>query len=310
MVTISIIIPAYNSESTIAETIQSVQNQTFSDWEMLIIDDGSTDQTVAKVNKISDQRISIFSYQNAGVAVARNRGLSLAKGNFIAFLDADDLWTSDKLEEQLIALQKNDKAGVSYSWTIDFEDGVANSFSRRKPIFFSGDVYSDLLIYNFLANGSNPLIRRNAIESIGKFDPMCVPAEDWDFYLRLAKQWPFVVVPKHQILYRQSTQSGSSNVSAMEKGSLLTIQKTYQSVPLVLQGLKNKSLALLYEYCAQRYLQCSNDMTGVHQAAFKLRQAIGFHPPIISTKFFYGLLFRLCKKWLIMQFKTRFNSYK
>lgn len=307
MVTISIIVPAYNAENTIVQTIQSVQNQTFLDWELLVIDDGSTDQTVAKVNSFLDKRIHIFSYQNGGVAVARNRGLSVAKGKFIAFLDSDDLWTPDKLEKQLIELTKNPKAGVAYSWTTDFKDNHPDDSLPGQQIFFSGNVYPYLLVQNFLANGSNALIRREAIESVGEFDIKCVPAEDWDFYLRLAKQWSFVVVPQHQILYRQSTKSASSNIKAMEKGALFTIQKAYDVAPDHLQSLKNKSLALLYEYCTQRYLQCSTEISGINQAALKLWQAITLHPPIIGTKYFYGLLRGLCKNWLLMQFKTLLN---
>ncbi|MDJ0730289.1 MAG: glycosyltransferase [Crocosphaera sp.] len=307
MVTISIIVPAYNAEKTIIQTIKSVQAQTFLDWELLVIDDGSTDQTIAKVNSIIDKRINIFSYQNGGVAVARNRGLSLANGEFIAFLDADDLWTPDKLEKQLRELKNNPDAGVAYSWTIDFKDNVSNSFIPGKPIFFSGNVYTYLLVYNFLANGSNALIRRQAVESIGEFDQQCVPAEDWDFYLRLAKRWSFVVIPQHQILYRQSTKSASSNIKAMEKGALFTIQKAYDVAPTHLQSLKNQSLALLYEYCTQRYLQCSIDITGINEAAFKLWKAITLHPRIIGTKYFYGLLRGLCKNWLLMQVKTILN---
>ncbi len=114
---ISIITPAYNAERTILETIESVQNQTFSNFELIVINDGSKDRTLDLLQTIKDERLKIFSYENGGVAIARNRGLSHATGDFIAFIDADDLWTPDKLELQLAALQKHPEAGVAYSWT-------------------------------------------------------------------------------------------------------------------------------------------------------------------------------------------------
>src|SRR5690242_20728341 len=97
---ISVIIPVYNGERTILETIASVQQQTFSDFELIVINDGSTDRTLELLNSVEDPRLKILSYSNGGLPVARNRGISHATGEFITFIDADDLWTSDKLEAQ------------------------------------------------------------------------------------------------------------------------------------------------------------------------------------------------------------------
>jgi glycosyltransferase involved in cell wall biosynthesis len=117
MQTISVVVPAYNAERTILETIASVQQQTFSDFELIVINDGSTDGTLEQLNTVKDPRLKVFSYENGGISVARNRGIAQATGEFIAFLDADDLWTPDKLELQLAALQQHPEVGVAYSWT-------------------------------------------------------------------------------------------------------------------------------------------------------------------------------------------------
>ena len=222
MIPISVIIPAYNAERTILETIASVQQQTFLDFELIVIDDGSTDQTLKLVHSFADERIKTFSYKNAGVSVARNRGIAHATGEFIAFLDADDLWTPDKLELQLATLQQRPEAGVVYSWTCNLDE-EGGAFHPGESVFFEGDVYANLLVINFLANGSNPLIRRQAIESVGEFDPTLTYGEDWEFYLRLAARWSFVVVSKPQILYRQSAGAMSSKVEVMEKYYLLVL---------------------------------------------------------------------------------------
>jgi glycosyltransferase involved in cell wall biosynthesis len=113
----SIIIPAYNVQRTIQETIRSVQNQTVDDFEIIVINDGSTDDTLAVLESIDDPRLKIFSYENGGLSTARNRGIQNATGEYISFVDADDLWTPDKLERQLLALKSNTNAKVAYSWT-------------------------------------------------------------------------------------------------------------------------------------------------------------------------------------------------
>lgn len=117
MPTISVIVPAYNAEKTILKTIESVLKQTFTDFELIIINDGSNDSTLNIVNSINDDRIKVFSYANSGVCVSRNRGIEQAQGEYISFLDADDLWTTDKLELQLKALQENPQTAIAYSWT-------------------------------------------------------------------------------------------------------------------------------------------------------------------------------------------------
>jgi GT2 family glycosyltransferase len=299
MPTISVIVPTYNAERTILETIKSVQQQTFSDFEIIVINDGSIDLTLELLQKIADQRLKIFSYDNGGVAIARNRGISHAGGEFIAFLDADDLWTPDKLELQLRALQQHPEAGVAYSWTYYFTDGQKDSISPGKQFFFEGNVYGKLLIENFLANGSNPLIRKEVLESVGEFDPTFPHCADWDFYLRLAAVCPFVAVPKHQIFYRQSSGSMTSKIDGIEKQVLTMLEKAYRAAPLEYQSLKNQSLAWVYEYCTQQYLQYSTDLDGVNRAGQKLWKAICLHPQILLEDYAQTLIRWLIKKWML-----------
>src|SRR3712207_3352824 len=111
---ISVIIPVYNGEKTIQETIESVLNQTFPSFELIVINDGSHDSTLDIVSSIKDPRIKVFSYPNAGLSASRNRGISVACGEYVSFIDADDLWTPDKLEAQYKALQANPQAAVAY----------------------------------------------------------------------------------------------------------------------------------------------------------------------------------------------------
>ena len=303
MPTISVIIPAYNAERTILETIASVQQQTFSDFEMIIINDGSSDRTVEILDNVKDERLKIFSYQNSGVSVARNRGISHATGEFIAFLDADDLWTSDKLEAQLTALQQHPEAGVAYSWTCFMREKGGSYIEKSRA--FEGNVYAKLLVTNFLHSGSNPLIRREAIESVGGFDTTLIPSEDWDFYLRLAARWSFVLVPKPQIFYRQSSGSNSSNVEKLEQATLNMFEKAFRAAPLELQYLKNQSLAWLFQYIAQKYLTNSNDISGVNKAGQKLWIAIRLRPQILLDKYTRSLIKWLLKKFILISLNQK-----
>ncbi|HEY9297275.1 MAG TPA: glycosyltransferase, partial [Phormidium sp.] len=145
---ISVIIPVYNGKKTINKTIESILNQTISDWELIIINDGSQDGTLEVVSNIRDSRLKIFSYPNSGQAISRNRGISHAVGEFITFSDADDLWTPDKLEAQLKALQVNPQAAVAYSWT-DYIDEFGQFLRSGTRLNATGDVYKKLLVRNF-----------------------------------------------------------------------------------------------------------------------------------------------------------------
>ena len=293
MPTISVIVPAYNAEQTVLETILSLQWQTFSDFELIVINDGSTDRTLDQLNTIRDVRLKVFSYENAGVSIARNRGFQHATGDFITFIDADDLWTPDKLELQLAALERCPQAGVAYSKTY-FMDEPGKTFHVNNVPLPEGDVYAKLLTKNFLLSpGSNPLIRRQAIESVNGFDSNFTHGEDWDLYLRLASQWKFVAVQQPQVFYRQSSRSASSQVEVMERNSLKVIEKAFQAAPLTLKPLKKQSLANLYQFLAHLYLNRCVEGNGVDLAAQKLQTSIQFYPRILLEKKTLVLVFKL-----------------
>ncbi|MGQ4649264.1 glycosyltransferase [Lyngbya aestuarii] len=277
MPVISVVVPAYNVEQTILETLQSIQQQTFVDLEIIVINDGSTDRTLELLSTIEDQRLKVFSYENGGLPVARNRGISRSNGQFIAFIDADDLWTPDKLALQLEALQRNPQAGVAYSWTI-FIDDEGKFLYAGESLFHEGDVYPQLLVKNFIASGSNILVRRNVIEEVGEFDSQLKSAEDWDYSLRLAARYPFALVPKHQILYRKSSQSMTAKVDVMEKAILIVIDRGFQAAPEDLQFLKNRTLSNTYRFFTKLCLEHISSKDGVVKARQKLQKSIQLYP--------------------------------
>lgn len=283
MAKISVIIPVYNGEKTIAETVRSVLSQTFQDFELIIINDGSTDRTLEVISQNDESRIQFYSYSNTGQGASRNRGIDRAKGDYLAFLDADDLWTPDKLEAQLKALESNPEAGVAYSWT-DFIDEGGNFLRPGSHLNITGDVLPHLLLTNILENGSNPLIRREAIERVGNFDESLPPAEDWDLYLRLAAVYPFVVVPRSQILYRVYANSASTKVFHLEKVSVKTIEKAFAQTPASLQYLKAHSLANLYKYLTFKSLEHASGRLQGMAALLFLVKAIAYDRHFLKQK--------------------------
>jgi len=238
---ITVIIPVYNGEKTIRETIESVLNQTYSNFELLVINDESTDSTLDLLASIQDPRLKVFSYINAGVSASRNRGLSHASGEFIAFLDADDLWTPDKLEAQVKALQQNPQAAVAYSW-FDYIDESGQFLRNGCRTTTSGDLYQEFLISQFF-NISSSLIRTQALLEVGNFDESLTHGEDWDLFLRLAARYHFVAIPSVQISYRLSANSATSNLFKMEAEFLKVLDRAYSQAPesVSVQRVKSKS---------------------------------------------------------------------
>ena len=276
---ISIIIPTYNSANTIEETIASVQKQDFTDFELIIIDDGSQDNTIEVVQHVVEPRLKLFAYENGGVAVARNRGIAKSTGEYISFLDADDLWSSDKLSKQFEALKKSAKAKVAYSWTSFIDDQGKHLFSGTR-FGYEGNVYPQLIQTNFLTNASNILIQRDVLNLIQGFNPQLAYTADWDFYLRLAQNFEFVVVPKYQIFYRQSANSMSSKIEPLKKESLALLDRVYQTTAVELETLKTKSYSILYLYCADLYRSktCIDKQKNLINAKQDLRTSIALYP--------------------------------
>jgi glycosyltransferase involved in cell wall biosynthesis len=289
---ISIIIPVYNGAATIGETIASLQRQTHTNIEILAIDDGSIDDTVAVLQAIGEPRLQVASYANAGQAVSRNRGLELARGEYISFIDADDLWTPEKLADQLAALIARPGAAVAYSWTDHIDE--TSQFLRHGPqLSFEGDVFRKLLYSDFIGNGSNILVRRSAIVEIGGFDPSLPPSEDWDCWLRLAQRFEFVVVPKPQILYRVSSQSSSFNVWRMERSSLRTIARAFAAAPASVQPLRRICLGHRYKYLTYKTIDAGCDrrraLTGVRYWFL----ALWYDPTLLRRRVIWKVAFKL-----------------
>lgn len=221
---VSVVIPVYQAALTLGRTLASVQQQTHRDLEIIIVDDGSADESaaVARAAASRDARVRVLSQANSGVAAARNLGIAAARGAWVAPIDADDLWHPRKIELQLGAARAAPRPpGFVYCWSrrIDAEDRVLADLGR--PIH-RGDVFSQLFASNFLRNASSALLRRDAVLAVGGFDPSlrdagAQGAEDLKLFLMVAEAEPAEVAPYFLTGYRQLPTSMSQAPARMQR---------------------------------------------------------------------------------------------
>ncbi|ULC58996.1 glycosyltransferase [Flaviramulus sp. BrNp1-15] len=211
----SIVIPLYNKEKYVEATIKSVLNQTFKDFELLIINDGSTDNSLKLIKKFKDDRINIFSQKNSGLSATRNIGIKKARANYIAFIDADDLWFEDYLEtmHNLIQLNKNYSVFASNYKLLKPKKSI--SLSNNKPFkTFKKKIISNYFdLTNYKITQSSIVINKNVFEKVGCFDETINYAEDEDFYIRCFANYDLIFYKDPKIYYRVGfeTQMSSPN---------------------------------------------------------------------------------------------------
>ena len=229
---VSIVIPAYNGAATIDETLRSVRSQTYRALEIIVVDDGSRDNTADIVNNHAavDPRIRLIRVENGGVAAARNRGWQEARSDLIAFVDADDLWAPSKIARQLEAITAaGPQCGLVYCWhaKIDIHSHVTDN--RERPMR-EGEVLDHLFRGNFVGNGSAALVRRQALIDANGFESGLWRAgaqgcEDILFYARVAERHRFAVVPDFLVGYRYLPDNMSSNMPRMLRSWMLVVDE-------------------------------------------------------------------------------------
>ena len=202
---VSVIMPAYNAAGYISQAIDSMLNQEYTNWELIVIDDGSSDDTANIVKAFDDPRIRYFYQENRGQAAALNRGLDLARGDYLTTLDTDDWYPPTSLGKRAEYLDLHREYGVVYG-DGNYCDVTGNSFLRftdQMPAGISGDVYDVLIVSPFYGTGATVLERKEVIaEHKLHYDESIVWCQDWDFYIRLAEVTKFGFVDEITIQYR------------------------------------------------------------------------------------------------------------
>ena len=275
---ITVIIPAYNSMPYIMETLENLFQQTYQDFEVIVVNDGSTDKTQEYVSSLNEPRLRLINQTNQGCAVARNTGIYHAKGEYIAFLDDDDLWDTSKLEKQLHCIEQNPEIGLVYTW-VEYIDERGKFTGKVYKDSVEGDVWQELTAHNLVECGSVPLVRRSCFETCGVFDASLGSAiEDWDMWLRIANSHHFGVVKEILVYYRQREASASKDWDAMAKGFQVVIEKAFASAPVNMQYLKEQSYGFANLCLAWKPLQCQQK--NPEQAFFFAKEAVRHHPKL------------------------------
>jgi glycosyltransferase involved in cell wall biosynthesis len=242
---ISVIIPTYNRAAFLPEAVDSVLQQTFKNFELIVVDDGSTDET-RQLLETHSGRLRYHFQTNQGVSAARNQGLRLAQGRWIAFLDSDDFWLPEKLGVQMDFFLKNGEALICQTEEIWLRNGrrVNSCRKHQKP---SGDVFAPSL-YLCLISPSAVMIRKELFSSLGTFDEALPACEDYDLWLRIAAHYPVYLIDRPLVVKRGGhADQLSRTIPTLDRYRIRSLMKLLESGDLtasqhdlVLKVLKGK----------------------------------------------------------------------
>jgi glycosyltransferase involved in cell wall biosynthesis len=264
---VSVIIPTYNTARYVVEAVESVRAQTYNDYEIVVIDDGSTDET-EQVMRRYQPPVRYIRQQNGGVAVARNRGIAESTGRYIAFLDADDTWLPRKLERQIEAIRQSSRHRACYSAFTRVDANLSPlgiSHSQRV-----GTALEDLLTRgNVIGSICTLLCERSLFRCVGGFDPALSQCADWDMWVRLAAQTEFLYLDEPLVTYRQHETNMSRNAPLLEHDSLQVLNKGFAMPELSdeLRAQRQAALARNYMVLAGTYFQARHYRDFVRCAA-------------------------------------------
>jgi glycosyltransferase involved in cell wall biosynthesis len=242
---IGVVIPAYNAETFLAAAIESVLAQTHSPVHIVVVDDGSSDRTSA-IARAFEPQVSCILQENSGVATARNRGVATLTTQWLAFLDADDLWRAEKLERQLRVARESAVDVVLCG--IDTIDAKGRRLPPPRKTTTSLDI-EPLLLHSAAipqATSSTILVRRAAFEAVGGYDSCLSTMADWDLLIRLRLRGQFGYVDEALALYRRYGNTMSQNLPMLERESRLVLQKTFASGQLAPELLRLRRRAVAW----------------------------------------------------------------
>ena len=231
MPTVDVIIPAYNAAKYLPVAIESVVAQTFEDWRILLVDDGSTDNTAEVVAPFIERLGSKLNYirqPNGGLPAARNAAIRNSSAEFLALLDADDIWLPDRLTESLKCFEGRPQVGLAYGFNsrIDAEGTIIDTFSQRSR-FAEGYIAPYIYMRRVQLPCPTVTFRRKCVDEVGMFDETLRATEDRDLWLRIAFRYEVALVPKVIALYRTSPNAMTTDPERMLKAQQQFIEKHY-----------------------------------------------------------------------------------
>ncbi|HED36471.1 MAG TPA: glycosyltransferase [Gammaproteobacteria bacterium] len=247
---VSVVIPAFNSEKYITECIDSVLNQSYKNTEILIIDDGSTDGTVNIVSGYINDKIKLFHQKNSGSGAARNHGVKQASGEWIAFIDADDIWLPNKLEKQLGLCSNHiwSHTDLYFHGDVYPKHTKTTEFTEKH----SGFILKNLLVENSIGT-SSVVIKKKTFDEYGGFDTNLRALQDWDLWLRVAEKHQVCYFDEPLVYYRVHSSSVSRNVRKTWPYHFYLINRIFSQKGIAnnLQELKYEALSRSSKICSQ-----------------------------------------------------------
>jgi glycosyltransferase involved in cell wall biosynthesis len=284
---VSVIIPAYNAAPYTVEAIESVLNQTFKDFEIIVVDDGSTDNTKELLQPyVDDCRINYIYKENGGASSARNMGIRASKGQYIACLDCDDLWLPEKLEICTEFLENNPKIGLVYT-RVFFIDSHGNNVGTSGGRCKSGMIFEKLIVKNFIMN-STPVVKKECFTKVGLFDESVFHPADWDMWLRISEHYPIIYLDKILTKYRiRESRYFERNIEHAKSEIFRVLEKTFRLRTYLPKKLKRKAISNVSFESAKAYARKLN-LKNARKEAFK---AVKLCPYNVKYYLLFILLF-------------------
>jgi glycosyltransferase involved in cell wall biosynthesis len=303
---VSVIIPTYNRAHYLTQAIQSVLDQSYQDFEIIVVDDGSTDNTREVMDSFKDPRLKYFYQENQGVCAARNNGINVSEGEYIYFLDSDDALLENALERQVGVLDRHPDVALSHGQAFPMDErGRVFGLHRHRPRNISPGVYHGIKeISNFLRYGNHSclsatIIRRSSIIDVGLFDPAFrAGSEDFDLWVRLAKKYAVSYIVNHVVACRvhSSSMTASRALDEMEKSHNRILEGIFNDVSL--GHLFSSQRAKTYFYYYLRLASYAYDRGKMKISRTYLFKALKTHPRALIESVFFPLLYLFVKTWI------------
>ena len=273
---ISVVIPAYNQRDLLPRALRSVRSQTYQEWECIVVDDASEDGTSTVVEQMADPRFTLVqNKRNLGPGASRNRGIAVARGEVIAFLDSDDEWLPEKLARYSEALLEPASKHSAVVGSVQrhylngtVEDTVITSDAIAFPRLFAMPV---------IGAGSSMMVRRTALEAVGSFDEQLRYFEDWDLVLRLASRGAIAIIDEP--LHRKYATGTPGNIQALDRSRRHFLKKHQSEIAQYPPRIRRRTVA-------QHHLQLARTALVGHawpRAVFHGTAAVGWYPRFVVS---------------------------
>jgi len=295
---VSAVIPTFDNAGMVVEAVQSVLDQTWPRVEIVVVDDGSTDDTLVRLGAFGD-RIRIVRQEHQGPAVARNAGIRASAGEYVGFLDSDDLWMPKKVEKSMDALRATPKAGVAYTAVRIRETDTGRTYLLPQYTT-SGWMARDLFLECKGVNTSTLVVKRECLDAVDGFDEEFFRAQDWDLMVRLAEKFPYVHVPEaltERRLHERSLSVTHRDLYATY--NLLVIRKALARDPELYEALKDDALARAHYRFGM-----------LHYGDFRLKEARAEFRRSLSHRWHIGVLGYFLRTFLPVELIRRLRGFR